>query len=65
MANHPLIATAIRKPRNAPIMPAGAKYDVPTGCWLLNDAPLVTTEAGQAPVTKKNDLETGEDQKGE
>jgi hypothetical protein len=48
-------------------MPAGAAYDVMAGCWMLNGMPLVRTEGlrlGTAS-TKKNDIETGEDQKGE
>lgn len=66
MRHHILIATASRKRRRTtPELPPGAFYDVNGGCWMLNGAPLVGLDRSLQPVTKKHDLETGEDQKGE
>jgi hypothetical protein len=63
---HILLSTATRKPfQKEPTLPAGAQYDIAAGCWMLEGSPLVSSDALGAPSTKKNDLETGEDQKGE
>jgi hypothetical protein len=65
---HILVAKAVRRPyRELPTLPPNATYDLAGGCWLLGNKPLVTSDeflAG-APVSKKCDQETGEDQKGE
>lgn len=61
MTDHILLQLATRRPHaDAPHVPAGAAYDAASGCWQ--------TENGQAlefATTKKQDVETGEDMKGQ
>jgi len=47
--------------------PEGYKYDATRGYWLgkASGTPLVSDENVRKPVTKKADIETGEDKKGE
>ena len=45
-------------------MPEGAIYDAERGYWTQEGAPLFIVD-GIRPHTKKEDLETGEDMKGE
>ncbi|MBB5053603.1 hypothetical protein HNQ36_003603 [Afipia massiliensis] len=61
MTDHVLIQLAVRRPHvNAPTLPEGATYDTISGCWQTRG------EGGLTPMsTKKNDIETGEDMKGE
>jgi hypothetical protein len=42
-------------------------YDSQKGYWVNNDSgkPVITDPAAQKPKTKKADVETGEDKKGE
>jgi len=64
---HVLIEFATKRPySNTPIMPEGAIYNKERGYWIKNGEPLVSynSEYGTR-VTKKCDIETGEDQKGE
>lgn len=64
MKQHVLITYATRRPyRQVPVIPDGAHYDHAKGYWLKDNKPLVVSTG--APVTKKCDHETGEDQKGE
>ncbi|HEC0560584.1 TPA: hypothetical protein R1R74_005538, partial [Klebsiella pneumoniae] len=51
---------------NKPEMPEGAVYNKAKGYWIRNGEPLVSynSEYGTR-ATKKCDVETGEDQKGE
>lgn len=68
MPKHVLLEVATRRPhQSVPEMPSSASYDVVGGCWMLGEKPLVRTEGSRlgTPSTKKNDIETGEDQKGE
>lgn len=61
---HILIQLSVRRPHvEAPTLPESAHYDSVAGCWNLG----VGTEATIGPpmTTKKNDIETGEDMKGE
>jgi hypothetical protein len=53
-------------PKEEPIM-AGCSFDVEKGYWVLNDMdiPLILNIRGLIPRSKKADVETGEDQKGE
>ncbi|MFG1315487.1 hypothetical protein [Xanthobacter autotrophicus] len=44
--------------------PQDATYDFVAGVWR-NCKGIVAFQDGGAPASKKNDLETGEDQKGE
>ena len=64
---HPLIDMAKRRRwSDAPDLPAGAKYDLRRGYWMLHGSPLVLDDEHQIRnVSKKCDQETGEDQKGE
>ncbi len=65
---HPLIQRASRyKRKNVDLTPAGCRYDSFAGAWRLNDSGelWVDTPERVGPVTKKHDIETGEDQKGE
>jgi hypothetical protein len=49
------------------LSPPGCRYDLAVGAWIVNGSGdlLVETKEGPRPHTKKNDVETGEDQKGE
>lgn len=68
MSDHILVANAARKRyRTRPEMPERAVYDLFAGCWFLDGVPLVTAEGTKLgpPMSKKFDIETGEDRKGE
>ncbi|HXW24966.1 MAG TPA: hypothetical protein VEK73_09480 [Xanthobacteraceae bacterium] len=66
MAEHILITTATRKRRRAiPELAPGTAYDIQAGCWMVDGMPLVGLGHVPPQSTKKFDLETGEDQKGE
>lgn len=68
MLDHILIRAGTRKPhKEIPELPSRAVYDIPAGYWSLDGEPLASLSGGGwgAPVTKKFDIETGEDQKGE
>jgi len=47
--------------------PEGFAYDAGRGYWIstINGVPLVSDETVRKPMTKKADVETGEDKKGE
>lgn len=58
----------IQKARRAtspksPLVPEGSTYDAKAGLWSLNGTLLVEFP-NDARSTKKQDVETGEDQKG-
>lgn len=65
---HILLQTArsVRR-REVPVHPPGCTYDPIVGAWLVDGSAtlLVETPGRSLPGTKKNDIETGEDQKGE
>lgn len=61
---HLLLKTAKHsKIRTASLVPDDAQYNDLTGQWLLNDEMLA--KLSEPRQTKKADVETGEDQKGE
>jgi hypothetical protein len=63
--SHPLIDRAKRGSyREKPEMPAEARYDESSGLWIAFGASLARN-ADPKQQTKKFDVETGEDQKGE
>ncbi|EJL6466869.1 TPA: hypothetical protein I6209_002963 [Vibrio cholerae] len=67
MQQHILIKLATKKPfSEQPEMPEGTFYDSSRGYWFKSDEILVSyhSEFGTM-VSKKCDIETGEDQKGE
>ena len=65
MREHILLATAVRSPhKSTPDVPGAAHYDPVRGYWLYRGAPWAESQ-DVMPFTKKNDSETGEDQKGE
>ena len=45
-------------------MPDDVEYDAARGYWTRDGVPLVRMQ-GARPATKKADIETGEDMKGE
>ncbi len=49
------------------LTPEGCRYDLYEGAWILEDVGslLVESPDRKGPRTKKEDIETGEDQKGE
>ncbi|BCH19975.1 hypothetical protein [Mesorhizobium sp. L-2-11] len=61
---HILQAKAKKCQANGNGQPKDATYDFMAGVWR-NHKGLVAFQDGNSAVTKKNDLETGEDQKGE
>jgi hypothetical protein len=65
---HPLLQRAHKYPRReVDLSPAGCLYDDAVGAWrVIETGELwVETPGRRGPHTKKNDIETGEDQKGE
>lgn len=65
---HILLRTASSAMRSQkPEAPQGCHYDPIVGAWILDGSEtlLVETSDRSLPRTKKNDIETGEDQKGE
>ncbi len=66
MTQHLLVSLSTRKPyKEAPQMPKGSTYDNTLGMWLYNNSPLIEDSQFETQSTKKCDMETGEDQKGE
>lgn len=61
---HILQAKAKKYQANGNGQPKDATYDFVAGVWS-NQNGLIAFQGGNPPVSKKNDLETGEDQKGE
>jgi hypothetical protein len=60
MPDHILIQRAVRRPHvEAPSLPADAVYDAVSGCWQSGGQPF------ELATTKKQDVETGEDMKGQ
>ena len=65
MANHILIEVASRtRIRRKPEIPPDAHFDSVRGLWVRREAPWIHLE-GSLSASKKNDMETGEDLKGE
>ena len=65
MPDHILISRATRTPyMGVPPMPDDVEYDAARGYWTRDGVPLVRIQ-GARPATKKADIETGEDMKGE
>lgn len=67
-SQHPLIQRAQRYLRKeVDLSPPSCFYSDTIGAWCLTETGelLVETPNHQGPRTKKNDIETGEDQKGE
>ena len=65
MVDHILLTRAHRSPhRERPDVPGDVEYDAVAGYWRKDGVPLWATNAAM-PLTKKNDIETGEDMKGE
>jgi hypothetical protein len=65
---HPLLARAQRYQRGpVDLQPPGCSYDALAGAWRdeVTGALAVELPGRQGPRTKKMDIETGEDQKGE
>ncbi len=67
MPKHVLLKRATRRRyTEAPRLPSDAIYDSKAGYWKQAGAAMVRTrEFAYSRVSKKCDLETGEDQKGE
>lgn len=62
---HPLLNTTRRTLAHGDAAyPQGATYDFRSGVWTGPNGPLCDDDERQM-VSKKNDLETGEDQKGQ
>lgn len=65
---HLLLAMAKTFPVYAgDLAPQGCHYDLFQGVWIIDgtDSLLVESPNRPRPMTKKRDIETGEDQKGE
>jgi len=60
-------ATTYDIPRNISLAPENCHYDRKIGAWVVSESGvlLVNSPDKPKPVTKKADIETGEDQKGE
>lgn len=68
MKDHILLEKA--KKYNIPsqnLTPSGCSYKAKEGFWMDNSSStaMMKTNNPQKPTTKKHDIETGEDQKGE
>jgi hypothetical protein len=65
---HPLLERAHKYPRReVDLAPAGCLYDDVVGAWRVIETGELWVETPHrvGPHTKKKDIETGEDQKGE
>ena len=65
---HLLLAMAKTYPvRAEDLTPQGCQYDLFQGAWIINGLGSLLIESSNRPrpMTKKKDIETGEDQKGE
>ena len=64
---HPLLKNAKRSAYiHAPEMSPDAAYDIRKGYWMEGSVPLADfSDRRRRPSSKKADIETGEDQKGE
>lgn len=65
---HPLLVRATKyRVKRVDLSPPNCTYDVHIGAWRINDSGALWAESkGRiGPNTKKGDVETGEDQKGE
>lgn len=65
---HPLLERAKRYSRGkVDLAPTGCEYDTAIGAWRVSETGelWVDTPGRSGPRTKKHDIETGEDQKGE
>ncbi len=65
---HLLLAMAKTYPAfTGDLSPQGYQYDLFSGVWILNGSGSLLIESPNRPrtMTKKKDIETGEDQKGE
>ncbi len=64
---HMLIEKAFRYPNKQIQVPTDCDYDVINGYWLIKSTNelLIASELATCLGTKKEDIETGEDQKGE
>jgi hypothetical protein len=61
---HPLLKTTVRSTViTEAAYPSGAEYDFESGVWQGSNGP-VCEDPSTMPMSKKADLETGEDQKG-
>lgn len=68
MKGHLLLEKAYVYPLpKALLEPDGCVYDSKKGYWVLNgtEQPFILSECSRPPRSKKCDVETGEDQKGE
>jgi hypothetical protein len=67
MAEHILITLSTKKPFNEhPELIKGMLYNSSKGYWMIGNKRLVSYDSEYGvQVTKKCDIETGEDQKGE
>jgi len=66
--DHILIERALTYPRYmGDLSPKDCTYDKLKGAWIVNGngSLCINLPNRQRPKTKKNDIETGEDQKGE
>lgn len=61
---HILQMKAKKSQANGSCYPEAATYDFEAGAWI-NEEGMVAFQEGSELATKKNDIETGEDQKGE
>lgn len=67
-SEHPLLQRAQKYPhRQVDLAPDGCVYDDAVGAWRVTETGelWVETPNREGPRTKKQDIETGEDQKGE
>jgi len=63
---HILQRLALRTPaRDETPMPTGARYDVADGVWIGVAGEILALDPRTDQQTKKMDVETGEDQKGQ
>ena len=67
MSKHVLLEHSTRREYvDVPSLPKFAIYDCEAGYWRLNGTPLVRDkDFNHSQCSKKADVETGEDQKGE
>ena len=67
-SKHLLLALAETYPEpTGDLAPEGCRYDLSEGAWMIDDVGslLINSPNRPRPMTKKRDIETGEDHKAE
>lgn len=66
MKTHPLLERSNKQRIQDPVGPDGASYGFTQGLWICESSlrPWILSKLEPGPITKKMDVESGEDAKG-